>query len=353
MTTYTGKQRVVAAFKKSFTGEAVDTDRIPAYPILGQCNAQLIGASVRDYLTDPKVMVKAQVAGYERYRPDIVVMEADLLMEAEAMGNMLRFPEDSTCISTKVALENKGKLSGLTVPDPMKDGRMPKYLEALSEVKKIVGDSVVSGVVAGPWTIAIGLRGASDLIRDAMKDPEYIHELMELCTQVSIRSGEAMHLLVKGGLSYSEAPASCSLISPGIYRTFVFPYHKQIVDHFKEKKVSVGFHVCGYADPILEDIVNTGMTNISIDAPTDMARAVEVTRGKAVLIGNVNTNLFFSGTREQMKEAIKECLALAPKESGYILASGCEVPGVAPPEKIDWFMDLADELGRRFATPEM
>jgi uroporphyrinogen decarboxylase len=344
MTDYTGKRRTAAAFKKTFVDREIQTDRIPAYPILGQCNAQLIGASIRDYLTDPKIMVKAQMAGYERYRPDIVVMEADLLMEAEAMGNVLKFPEGSTCVSTKLALENKGKLSSLKLPDPTKDGRMPGYLEALSEVKKIVSDSVVSGVLAGPWTVAIGLRGASELLRDAMKDPGYVHELMRFSTGVSIRSGEAMYSLVKGGLSYSEAPASCSLISPKIYRTLVFPYHKQIVDYFKERKVSVGYHVCGYADPILEDLVSTGMTNISIDAPTDMAKAVEVTRGKAVLIGNISTNLFFSGTRDDMKKAIKNCLALAPADSGYILASGCEVPGIATPEKTGWFMELVNEL---------
>jgi len=47
-----------------------------------------------------------------------------------------------------------------------------------------------------------------------------------------------------------------------------------------------------------------------------------------------------------MKQAIKRCIDLAPKDSGYILASGCEVPGNAPPEQVDWFMELANELGR-------
>jgi uroporphyrinogen-III decarboxylase len=60
----------------------------------------------------------------------------------------------------------------------------------------------------------------------------------------------------------------------------------------------------------------------------------------------VNTNLFFSGSKDEMKEAIKGCVDIVGKETGYILASGCEVPGVAPPEKVDWFMDLADEFGR-------
>ncbi len=343
METYTGRQRVAAAFKKTFTDQDIQIDRIAAYPIMGQCNAQLVGASIREFLLDPKVFVKAQVAAYERYQPDIIVMQGDLLMDVEALGNELRFPEDSMCISTKVALEDKGKLSSLKLADPNKDGRMPNYLEVLAETKKIITDAAVSAVIAGPWTIAIGLRDAEKLLRDAMKDPDFVHELMEFTTRMSISFGEAVYLL-KVGVSFSEAPASCSLISPKIYRNFIFPYHKRIVDHFNAKKVGVGLHVCGFATPILEDMVNTGVTNISIDAPSDLAKAVEATRGKAVLIGNVNTNLFYTGTREQMEQAIKDCLEVAPNDSGYILATGCEVPGIGPPEKVDWFMQIVDEF---------
>jgi len=343
METYTGRQRVSGAFKKTFTDQEIQTDRIPAYPIMGQCNAQLIGASIKEFILKPEIFIKAQVAAYERYNPDIVVMQGDLLMEVEAMGNELKFPENSLCISKKVALEEKGKLSSLELIDPHKDGRMPNYLHILKTTGKIIADSIVSAVIAGPWTLAVGLREAEVLLRDAMKDPDYVHELMEFTTQQAIRSGEAVYPL-KVGLSYSEAPASCSLISPRIYRNFVFPYHKRIVDHFKEKKVGVGLHICGFATPILEDIVNTGVTNVSIDAPSDLTKAAEVCKGKAVLLGNVDTNLFYSGTREQMAQSIKDCLAAASKDSGFILASGCEVPGIAPPEKVDLFMELINEL---------
>ena len=346
METYTGRQRVVAAFKKTFTDKDPKLDRIPAYPFTGSCNAQLIGASIREFLLDPQVLAKAQVAAYERYNPDIVLMMWDLAIDIEAMGNELRFPEDTMAITVTKALEDKGKLSSLQVPDPTKDGRLPGYLEACAEVKKVVTDSIVSGVIAGPWTIAAGLRGAEALIMDTFDDPDYVHELMQLCTQATIRFTEVISGLGLG-IGYSEAPASCDLISPKMYRTFVFPYHKQIVDYFKEKKVGVGLHICGNADPILEDMVNTGVTNVSIDASTNFVKAVEATRGKAVLIGNVAPLLFLSGSRDEMKQAIRHCIDNAPEDSGFILASGCEVPGDAPPEKIDWFMELANELGRR------
>lgn len=345
MEAYTGRQRISAAFKKTFTDQDPKIDRVPAYMFTGHCNAQLVGASVREFLLDPKVFVKAQVAAYERYKPDIVLMMWDLFMDTEAMGNELKFPEDTMCMPTKLALEDKGKLSSLQVPDPAKDGRLPGYLEACAETKKVVTDSIVSGVIAGPWTIATGLRGAEQLIMDTYDDPDYVHELMQICTQATTRFTEAISELGVG-IGYSEAPASCNLISPAMYRTFVFPYHKQMVDYFKAKRVSIGLHICGNADPILEDMVKTGANNLSIDSGTDMGKAVEATRGKAVLIGNVDPNLFYAGSRDDMKQAIKHCIDHAPEDSGYILASGCEVPGNAPLEKIDWFMELADELGR-------
>ncbi len=341
----TGRQRISAAFKKTFTDQDPEMDRVPAYLFTGQCNAQLVGATIRDMLLNPQTFAKAQVAAYERYKPDILLMMWDLLMDVEAMGNTLRFPENSLCISTEVALRDKGKLSSLEVPDPAKNGRLPGYLEALAETKKVVADSIVSAVIAGPWTIAIGLRDAEKLLKDTFKDPDYVHELMQFCTQAAIKFGEAVTQLGVG-LGYSEAPASCSLVSPKIYRNFIFPYHKQMVDHFKKQKMGIGLHICGYADPILEDMVKTGVTNISIDAPSDLSKAVEATRGKAVLIGNINTGLFYTGSKDKMKQSIKNCLAAAPKDSGYILASGCEVPGIAPPERIDWFGELVDELGR-------
>jgi uroporphyrinogen decarboxylase len=345
MDALTGKQRISAAFKRTFTEEKPDLDRIPAYMFTGQCNAQLVGASIRQFLLDPKVFIKAQVAACERYRPDILLMMWDLLTDVEAIGNEMKFPEHSLGIPTKLALGDKGNLNNLQVPDPTRDGRLPGYLEAVAETKKIVTDAIVSAVIAGPWTIAIGLRGAEELLRDCFRDPGFIHELMRFCTQASMRFGEAI-IPMKVGLGYSEAPASCSLISPKIYRTFILPYHKQLVAHFKERKVGLGLHICGKSEPILEDLVDTGWTNISIDAPTKLSVAAAAARRKTVLIGNLDTNLFYSGSKADMKRAIETCLSRTAGDSGYILATGCEVPGIAPPEKIDWFPELVDELGR-------
>lgn len=341
---YTGKLRVSAAFKKTFTDKDPELDRVPAYIFTGACNAKLIGASVRELLQDHEVFLKAQIAAYERYQPDIMIMMWDLSMDIEAMGNELRYPEDSMSVVTKEFLEDKNNLSILKVPDPKKDGRLPGYLQACEQIKEVVTAAPVSGVIAGPWTIAMGLRGANNLIVDTKLDPEFVHELMKISTEATKSFTEALSK-IGVGVGYSEAPASCNLISPAMYRDFVLPYHKELVSYFKEKRVGVGIHICGNANPILEDMVATGASNISVDSGTDLGKAAEAARGKSVLIGNVPTDCFLAEDKEVMREAIQTCLDLAPKDSGYILAPGCEVPAIAPAEKIDWFMDLAQEVG--------
>lgn len=341
---FTGKQRVSAAFKKTFTGHDPQLDRIPAYIFTGACNAQLVGASVGELLQDHKVFLKAQIAAYERYQPDIMIMIWDLNMDIEAMGNEIRYLDDGMSVVTRAFLENKSKLSSLQIPNPEQDGRMPGYLYACSEIKAVVADAPVSSVIAGPWTIAMGLRGANNLILDTKMDPGFVQQLMETCSQATISFTEALSKLGVG-IGYSEAPASCNLISPKIYREFVFPYHKQIVSYFNEMKVGIGIHICGDANPILDDLVATGASNISVDSGTDLEKAAKAARGKAVLIGNVPTDCFMAESRDVMRNAIQNCLDLAPVDSGYILAPGCEVPAIAPAEKIDWFMQLAAELG--------
>jgi uroporphyrinogen decarboxylase len=342
--TLTGKQRVSAAFKKTFTDKDPELDRIPAYIFSGACNAKLIGVSVAEFLQDSKVFSKAQIAAYERYKPDIMIMMWDLSMDLEAMGNELRYPEDSMSVVTSEFLSDKGNLSNLKVPDPHNDGRLPGYLEACVELKKVVTEAPVSGVIAGPWTIAMGLRGATNLIVDTKRDPDFVHELMKITTEATKVFTTALSE-IGIGVGYSEAPASCDLISPDLYHDFVFPYHKELVGYFNEKKVGVGLHVCGNANPILEDLVNTGASNLSVDSKTDIAKAAELTRGKSVLIGNVPTEMFLADSKEEMKQAVQHCLDNIMPDSGYILAPGCEVPTIAPPEKIDWFMELAYEVG--------
>jgi uroporphyrinogen decarboxylase len=157
------------------------------------------------------------------------------------------------------------------------------------------------------------------------------------------------------GLSFSEPTASISLISPDNYREFIAPYHKELVEHFKAKKVGVTTHICGTTYPIYEDLIQCGFTTISFDLdqqadPTlhvdQLSRFMEVAKGRAVAIGNVDATKFEKTTKEEMEADVRRCIDAAARHSGFILSTSCEIPPRSNPEIVKWFMDAAHDYGR-------
>lgn len=338
MQQYTGRERIRAAFKREYA------DRVPIYPITARFNARISGIKMREFLTKPDKMAQAILNYHEMFRPDICLVMGDLLYEVEAMGTEVEFPEDSLCMQRSHLLEDKANLTKLQIPDPKRDGRLPTYLEVCQRVGAEVKDSNVSGVGCGPWQIAVLLRGAEQLIRDTFKDPDFVHELMKFTVEVADKFIVAQKE-VGIGPSFSEAACSINLISPTIYKNFVLPYHKEIVGRCKERKIGLAMHICGYIDPIMEDVVSTGITAISVDEGSSLKKMKEIAKGKAMVIGNVPVGLFRDGTKEQMEQAVKNCIEAAADGSGYILASGCEIPGESLIDNVRYFFEAGAKYG--------
>jgi uroporphyrinogen decarboxylase len=267
-------------------------------------------------------------------------------MEVEAMGAEVDFLENEVPRLIGYLLkEDKARLGSLEIPDPADAGRLTAYLAACKKVSGAVGESPVGGVVCGPWTLATNLRGAENLIMDTVTDPEFVHELMRFTVEVVKRVGEGVNK-AGAGLSLSEAPASLSLISPTIFKTFVMPYLKQVVAHLRENRTSVTLHICGFIDPIMEDIVSVGAVALSMDEPSSLEKMFEASQGQMAVIGNVKTNVFVDGTREEIENEVKRCMKEAKEKPGFILASGCEISTGADMEKVKIFCNAATELGK-------
>jgi len=337
----TGIERVKAAFKGK------PSDRVACYPIVSGLAARLVGKRPGDYYTDPRVLVEAQIALYEVLRQDVVVLMGDLFLEVEAMGARVEFPDDDVPRLRSYLLgEDKQRLASLGPVEPARAGRLPAYLEACRKMAAAISDSAIGAVLSGPWTLAVNLRGAENLIVDTSTDPEFVHRLMRLTTEIARRTGEAAGA-AGVGLSFSEAPASLSLISPKIFREFVLPYEREVISHLREKRIGVTLHVCGFIDPIIEDILATGCGAVSIDEPSSLEKVLGAARGKAVVIGNVATGAFLDGPGEYLEAEVRRCLAAAAGADGFILASGCEISTRGDLEKVKRFCALAAELGKR------
>jgi uroporphyrinogen decarboxylase len=318
---------VRAAFKRDFA------DRVPVTVSMGNFQANLAGVSLKKFLTDPNKMVETTLYAYDVVRPDTIVAHIDLNLETEAMGNKLEFLEDGPPLVRKKI-------------NPETDGRGPMYLEACKRLSSHFGREIpVASVVNGPWNTAITLRGAEQLIMDTFDDTQFVHDAMTYATEVA--KTYTVKLKDTGtGVTMTEAAASCSLISPQIYRTFIKPYHLQLFEFYKANKINVSLHICGFIDPILEDVLELPINSLSVDNLTSMQLLRDLAGTRIVAIGNVATDLYFQGTSEQIESAVREAIDLCAKDSAFILSSGCEIPYNSTRDRVLHFVEFGRDYGK-------
>jgi MtaA/CmuA family methyltransferase len=348
-TAYSNRDRVVAAYKRSFA------DRVPVYPIVASFAGTLDGLSIEEYCTDVPRAIAAMLNYYERYQPDVILAYNDLAKEAEAFGCRVKYSDYVVpSIDQHVLHEDKGRLARLVMPDPYATARLPGFLEQCAALVKAKLPAAAGAVAVGPWTIAMLLRNPETMLLDTFEDPQFIHDLMRVTTDFCTIWGDA--IVTTGiGLSFSEPTASISLISPDNYREFVAPYHRELVEHFKAKKVGVTTHICGTTYPIYEDLIQCGFTTVSFDLDQQadpalhvdqLERFMEVSRGRAVAIGNVDATAFERTSQEAMEGEVRRCIDSAARHSGFILSTSCEIPPRSDPQAVEWFMQAAREYGR-------
>src|SRR3972149_805007 len=127
---YTPKDRVVAAYKRSYA------DSVPTYPIIASYAGVQAGYTIREYCSDAKKAVKAQINIFEKHRHDVVLAYTDLAKEAEAAGCTVKWSDTIVpSISEHVLGEDKGKLARMNVPDPKSAGRLPTFLDLCDGLK--------------------------------------------------------------------------------------------------------------------------------------------------------------------------------------------------------------------------
>ena len=344
----TNRDRVVAAYKRSFS------DRVPVYPIVAAFAGTLDGQSIEEYCTNPVKAITAMMNYYERYQPDVVLAYNDLAKEAEAFGCKVKYSDYVVPSIEGHVLEDKASLAKIKMPDPYGTARLPGFLEQCEALVKAAPPAAMGAVAVGPWTIAMLLRNPEMMLLDTFEDPQFIHDVMRITTDFCKVWGDAI-AKTKIGLSFSEPTASISLVSPDNYREFIAPYHKELVEYFKAKKVGLTTHICGTTYPIFEDIIGCGFTTVSFDLDQQadpklhvdqLRRFMEVAKGRAVAIGNVDATKFEKTTKAEMEADVRRCIDSAARHSGFILSTSCEIPPRSNPEIVKWFMDAAHDYGR-------
>jgi MtaA/CmuA family methyltransferase len=184
----------------------------------------------------------------------------------------------------------------------------------------------IMGWVEGALAEAADLRGVSTLLIDLIDRPEWVHELLEICTEMEIAFARAQ--IAAGADIVGLGDAIASQIAPRAYRQFALPYEQRIFAAIREAGAIPRLHICGNTSRILADMAQSGAAIIDIDWMVDMGRAAE-TFGEIAVCGNFDpVAVMLDGTPAQVQGAVRGNMAAGGARSFSM--AGCEIPDGTP-----------------------
>lgn len=325
-------------------------DRIPIVPFLGEISGRLIGcSSVREYRSSPSLIVRGEIAAFNRYGMDGISGGMNSIGMAEALGADFVYPEHGIPYTASCVITEESQVRVLEPVDP---GKTIQFLDAkevlerlLEEAEGIVG---VGAGLGGPFTICSFLMGTDQLLKNCVKKKDMVHGMMRIVTD-SMRNCIDELSVLGVGFGFADPVASGSLISPKIYEEFVFPYMQELCSYIYTKTgVSPSLHMCGNTVKLWKYIRQLQIGSLSIDNLIDLENAKEELGSQFAIVGNVPPiDVIMLGSREEIFESVKKCVE-AGKDTpkGYTIAPGCNIPLETQLQKIDWFVEAGRMYGR-------
>ena len=340
------------------TNNFEEPDRIPVIMQIHEHAARLAGLPVRLICEDPMAHVYSQLVALLEYGYDLPCSFADCYnIEVEALGTPLvytgdRFPEVRQHIIT-----NPSDLDDLAMPDFTKAGRMPWTLEVNRLLKHLLGDIMGAyAAVTAPFSIAVNLRGYQQLMFDIVENPDFVHRLMDFCTNLS--AGFAKVQLQHGAMATSiiDAWAAPPLVSLKLFDEFVLPYTARVIAMLTPPGASWG-GIWGCADiPDWKDLVyrviDAGSTNIrAFGLDLEKRPDISLTEYKSLLTANrrpmlccLTAKLLANGTTGDIEAKVKQLITQAAPGGGFILYAAM-VPIETPPQNVHACVKAAKSFG--------
>lgn len=331
-------------------------DRILAMPVLCSMSGLASGMTHKEKRSSAQSEAQAQIDCYERFGNDLLITDYGLHGLGIALGSEMSDCENDVPAVLKHVLEDLndvGKLD-MSKAELKNDKKFQMHLEATRILVEKMGSEVPTGVlISGPFTAAASIYKTENLLRATRKNPEKLHELINLCN-------EALKMIYREFIKAGAIILLCDPIASGTilhrkqYLDFVLPYTIDLMKDIHDAGGTVCYHICGDTTSIVGDMVKSGCDLLSIDNKVDLSYTKEVVGDRVPILGNVDpVEVMYLGNREDVDRAVKSCIKKAyDSPTGYILASGCDLSGNIPLENIDQFMSSARKYGKWPIDPE-
>lgn len=201
------------------------------------------------------------------------------------------------------------------------------------------------------------LRGFENWLMDLTLNEEFANALCDKILEVKLKLYEMMLREVGDYIDMVEIAEDFGtqgglLISPNMFRKYMKPRYKKIIDRIKElaPNVKVFFHTCGSVRPIIQDFIDIGVDVLNPLQPLatgmDPGEIKSQYGDKLSFHGAVDIQEALPGTIDDVREEVNTRLRQLAKGGGYILAPTNHVQYDTPPENLISLYKFAHEYGK-------
>ncbi|MBC7120899.1 MAG: uroporphyrinogen decarboxylase family protein [Candidatus Methanosuratus sp.] len=335
-------ERLMIAF------ELKKPDRVPVTPFVREWCVRQAGYKFSEVMSNTEKYVYSQLYSIRKYGYDMVLDLLAVHAESEAMGSVLKIPEDAPPSVDIPAVNDYSKdLPKLRIPHPRKDGRLPLILKGTKRLKEAVGDTIpVMGYVQACWRHTCMMRGTERALLDMKKNPDALKELLDIATESCIVYGEAVVEAGADLIWVSDPTSSGDMISKKAFEEFVYPFLRRQIKAFKRMGTKVFLHICGNVNDRLESMANTGADAISVDEKVDLAKAKTLIGNRVCIMGNISPGVtLLQKTPQDVEQECKVAIEKAMEGGGFVLAPGCIIPAATPGENIAAMVNSVKKYG--------
>jgi MtaA/CmuA family methyltransferase len=318
-------------------------DRPPFHPILMRFAAQYAGVKYKDFCLDYKQKCITNIRCASDFSYDWVNVMSDAYAEAEAYGTKLVYPDNNLPQVLGYFIREISDIDHLSVLKVNDHNRLKARINEISEFNRQVGNTqFICGWVEGPFAAYCDIRDLSAACMDMYENPEKLKSALAVITESAI--GFITAQINAGAHCIGIGDAVCSLISPELYREFVFPLEKALIDHTHSLNAKVKLHICGNTTAILPDMIKTGADIVDIDhLVASMGDFIGLLSGKQAVSGNSDpVSVIRDGTRESIGLSVQHCFR--ESRGRGIVSAGCEIPPDTSVENLKAYRDAAHRL---------
>ncbi len=199
------------------------------------------------------------------------------------------------------------------------------------------------------------LMGMEEALIAMMEEPEAVNDLFTAITDFKIKYAQKVAQYYKvDTFTYFDdvATARGLFMSPETFRDLIKPHHTRLYKALTDMGVMPVYHLCGYAENIVEDIIDTGAVAwSSIQPMNDIAGLIQKYGDRLSFIGGYDTSGqpgYADMDPQIYYDEVRRCVDTYGRPfqkafafSGYIMKATLD-----PKEMLQGFMPMIEEMGR-------